>query len=181
MLLQKPTTIKPITISCFLEAFSKYQKGRAAIGTNGSYYPYQGDMDDIGFWDRTLTQQEITNLYNASTPPPCNPLASNLMSGLVGYWPFCGNANDESGNGNNGTVNGATLTNDRFGNMNAAYSFDGVDDFIQCLQSGPTGVSSITVTFWTKNIGSGSGHIVSWGNNGNSLNLKSTFTITSII
>ena len=49
-------------------------------------------------------------------------------NGLVGWWPFNGNANDESGNGNNGTVNGATLTADRFGNANKAYSFDGVDD-----------------------------------------------------
>ena len=40
----------------------------------------------------------------------------NLDSGLVAYYPFNGNANDESGNGNNGTVNGATLTADRFGN-----------------------------------------------------------------
>ena len=46
-------------------------------------------------------------------------------NGLVGYWPFNGNANDESGNGNNGTVNGATLTSDRFGNANGAYSFNG--------------------------------------------------------
>jgi hypothetical protein len=30
-------------------------------------------------------------------------------NGLVGWWPFNGNANDESGNGNHGTVNGATL------------------------------------------------------------------------
>jgi hypothetical protein len=51
-------------------------------------------------------------------------------NGLVGWWPFNGNANDESGNGNNGTVNGATLTADRFGNANKAYSFDGVDDYI---------------------------------------------------
>jgi hypothetical protein len=42
-------------------------------------------------------------------------------NGLVGWWPFNGNANDESGNGNNGTVNGATLTTDRFGNANNAY------------------------------------------------------------
>ena len=51
-------------------------------------------------------------------------------NGLVGWWPFNGNANDESGNGNNGTVNGATLTTDRNGLANAAYSFDGVDDRI---------------------------------------------------
>jgi hypothetical protein len=43
--------------------------------------------------------------------------------GLVGYWPFNGNANDEAGNGNNGVVNGPTLTSDRFGNNNSAYSF----------------------------------------------------------
>ena len=52
-------------------------------------------------------------------------------SGLVGYWPFNGNANDESGNGNNGTVNGSALTSDRFGNSNTAYNFDGIDDFIE--------------------------------------------------
>jgi len=51
-------------------------------------------------------------------------------NGLVGWWPFNGNANDESGNGNNGTVNGAILTSDRLGNANKAYSFDGVDDNI---------------------------------------------------
>ena len=45
-------------------------------------------------------------------------------NGLVGWWPFNGNANDESGNGNNGTVNGATLTMDRNGQVNKAYSFN---------------------------------------------------------
>ena len=43
--------------------------------------------------------------------------------GLVGYWPFNGNANDESGNNLNGTVNGANLTTDRFNTQNEAYSF----------------------------------------------------------
>jgi hypothetical protein len=46
-------------------------------------------------------------------------------NGLVGYWPFNGNANDESANANNGTVNGASLTADRFGNANSAYNFSG--------------------------------------------------------
>ncbi|MGK5093653.1 hypothetical protein WDW89_16785 [Deltaproteobacteria bacterium TL4] len=51
-------------------------------------------------------------------------------NGLVAYYPFNGNANDESGNGNNGTVNGATLTTDRDGQTGKAYSFDGTDDYI---------------------------------------------------
>jgi hypothetical protein len=64
-----------------------------------------------------------------------NVMAQNIPSyvptnGLVGWWPFNGNANDESGNGNHGTVNGATLTTDRNGNINSAYSFDGINNYI---------------------------------------------------
>ena len=61
----------------------------------------------------------------------CGITHAGLSDGQVAYYPFNGNANDESGNGNNGTVNGATLTKDRFGNANSAYSFDGIDDYIK--------------------------------------------------
>ncbi len=87
-------------------------------------------------------------------------------NGLVGWWPFNGNANDESGNGNNGTVNGATLAADRFGNPGKAYSFDGVDDWIRCIQSGPTGNPTISVNFWIKSTQSTYGHIIGYGSNG---------------
>ncbi len=50
---------------------------------------------------------------------------SSLTNGLVAYYPFNGNANDASGFGNNGTVNGATLGSDRNGNPNSAYYFSG--------------------------------------------------------
>lgn len=55
---------------------------------------------------------------------------ADLNDGLVAYYPFCGNADDESGNGNHGTVNGATLTTNRLDRADSAYSFDGVDDYI---------------------------------------------------
>lgn len=44
---------------------------------------------------------------------------------IVASYPFNGNASDESVNSNDGTVNGATLTTDRFGNVNSAYEFNG--------------------------------------------------------
>ncbi len=44
---------------------------------------------------------------------------------LVAYYPFEGNANDATGHGHNGTVNGAQLTNDRFGRATSAYAFNG--------------------------------------------------------
>lgn len=45
-------------------------------------------------------------------------------NGLVGWWPFTGNANDLSGFNNHGTVNGATLTTDRFGANNSCYYYN---------------------------------------------------------
>jgi hypothetical protein len=70
-------------------------------------------------------------------------------NGLVGYWPFNGNANDESGNSNNGTVNGATLTTDRFGNNNSAYSFDGSSNYIQVPNSANlSNFDSISISGW---------------------------------
>jgi len=55
---------------------------------------------------------------------------ADLNDGLVAYYPFNGNANDESGNGYHGDVSGATLATDRSGKTNSAYNFDGKDDFI---------------------------------------------------
>jgi hypothetical protein len=52
------------------------------------------------------------------------------QEGLVAWYPFNGNANDETGNGYNGTVYGATLCDDRFGVPMSAYSFNGIDNEI---------------------------------------------------
>jgi hypothetical protein len=52
------------------------------------------------------------------------------QNGLVAYYPFNGNANDESGNKIHGTVYGAALTIDRFGRSEKAYYFNGLDTYI---------------------------------------------------
>lgn len=96
----------------------------------------------------------------------------NLSNGLVAYYPFNGNAQDESGNGNNGTVNGATLTTDRFGNTNAAYFFSSNDDIN--FGSGPS-INSFTgnlsISVWirpeTTNTGSLNAVIAKWTVNQN--------------
>ncbi len=112
---------------------------------------FLGSLDDFGFWNRALTQQEITNLYQGgnSNSANCLQMPANLQQGLVGYWPFCGNALDESGNGNNGTVNGATLTSDRFGNAGSAYGFDGVDDYVSSTFPSISNEASVSLWFFT--------------------------------
>jgi Concanavalin A-like lectin/glucanases superfamily len=74
---------------------------------------------------------------------------AGLNDGLIAYWPFNGNANDESGQGNDGTVHGATLTQDRFGNPNSAYNFDGIDDYID-IGNNVKPTFPITVSTWIK-------------------------------
>lgn len=150
-------------------------------GISSTTFFHNGKLDDIGIWNRALTQQEITNLNTSSVPPPTcaitttdstlclgesttltstapsstnasfctsSSLPSNLQTGLVGYWPFCGNANDASGNGYNGTVNGPTLTTDRFGNANSAYNFTGSTHNITLSNSNNFISGSFSVSSW---------------------------------
>ncbi len=75
-------------------------------------------------------------------------------NGLVGYWPFNGNANDQSGNGLNGTVTGATLTNDRNGNADGAYLFNSsVASNISIQTQSVTGTAlqnQFSIVMWVK-------------------------------
>ena len=76
-----------------------------------------------------------------------------VPAGLVSWYPFNGNANDSSGNGNNGTNNGATLTLDRFGNAGKAFSFDGISNNLNTNYAPPINDISISVWFTTKTQG----------------------------
>jgi hypothetical protein len=68
---------------------------------------------------------------------------------MVAFYPFNGNANDESGHGLHGTVYGATLVPDRFGNANSAYYFDGIDDYVRVSNHPVLNFrESITINFW---------------------------------
>jgi hypothetical protein len=76
---------------------------------------------------------------------------ADLTDGLVAYYPFNGNANDESGNENHGTVNGATLISGRCNFDNSAYNFDGVDDYISTEKIKIVGGSpTMTASIWFK-------------------------------
>jgi gliding motility-associated-like protein len=88
------------------------------------------------------------NPLPANLGEPINP-PLDLTSGLVAYYPFNGNANDESGNGNHGVVNGALLTNDRFGINESAYSFDGNQTHIFIPASNSLDINeNISISTW---------------------------------
>ena len=78
---------------------------------------------------------------------------ADINDGLIAHYPFNGNANDESGNENHGFVNGATLTSDKFGNENSAYSFDGNDKVIVNSFRGFQWGEKFSVSVWFKRTG----------------------------
>lgn len=83
-----------------------------------------------------------------------NQLRAQLNLGLKAYYPFSGNANDQSGNGHNCTLIGTpTLTQDRKSFANCAYSFPGDTNnymkvsFASDFDVAPSGSFSISLWF----------------------------------
>ena len=78
-------------------------------------------IDDVGIYDCPITNKQVDSIYNAQSKSNC----------LAAQYLFSGNANDAIGT-NNGTVYGATLCPDRYGNANSAYNFNGsISSYIQ--------------------------------------------------
>jgi hypothetical protein len=81
-----------------------------------------------------------------------SPLDLKIDNGLLASYPFDNNANDASGNGNNGLVNNASPTTDRFGNPNKAYGFNGTSSYIDLGDKNILNPrkNSISITAWVK-------------------------------
>lgn len=85
----------------------------------------------------------------ATSIPPTNtpiPIPDSLEQGIVAHYPFNGDANDVSGHGYHGVVNGAALSVDRFEDPNKAYGFDGAGDYIEIPDIGT--YDQLTESLW---------------------------------
>lgn len=74
----------------------------------------------------------------------------STMNNLLIYYPFSGNANDESGHAHHGTVDGATLNTDFLGNFNSSYRFDGINDLINFGNILDDLTYPFTISAWVK-------------------------------
>ena len=128
-------------------------------------YAYYGKIDDLSIFNRALSAEEIAELHDfngdyqisaqnttASTYNNNNDdnLPNNLKRGLVAYYPFDGNANDMSGNGHHGTVNGNVKpTTGRKNDPNGAYQFPGqAMNYISVANSADLNNNSFTINAW---------------------------------
>ena len=93
-------------------------------GRNGNF-PYSGIYEAT---DGIFMPSDY--VMNFKTSVIDNTSSDNLSHGLVAFYRFNGNANDETNNASHGTVSGATLTSGKDNISNTAYSFDGNTDKI---------------------------------------------------
>lgn len=89
---------------------------------SGNANRFNGSIQSVRIFNRALSETEIRNWYLESLRALGGSSLAWLTDWVVAYYDFRGDANDIIG-GYDGTVNGATLTTDRFGNANSAYSF----------------------------------------------------------
>ncbi len=119
---------------------------RIGASSDGSQ-PFDGKIDEIRVYDRTLSTDEIGKLYRLTTP-------TGVDTSLKGYWSFNSEAlsgttaYDRSGAGNTGTLtNGPTVTEGRVGQ---SLSFDGTDDYVTLGTTFDFSTASFTLTSWVK-------------------------------
>ena len=122
---------------------------------------FTGSLDEIAVFNTALNICVVREIYNV----PCNVgcgvfnMGDDPGADPVAYYPYNGNANDESGTdkdgpyNNDGTVNNAVLTTDRFGCEDKAYSFNGSSAYIEVPHSDSlelSDVQKVTVGLWVK-------------------------------
>ncbi len=124
--------------------------GLLTIGIEGTGVSGVVYIDDIRLYPKTPE-------YIVPTDPGTD--------GLVAYYPFDGNADDASGNGNNGTLNGNAQFVD--GVEGSALDCDGVDSYVSTGKSasdlGISGNAPRTVSIWVYTRGFANGGIYDVG------------------
>jgi chitodextrinase len=107
----------------------------------GNYF--DGVIDEVQIYNYPLSATDIADLYTAQSAFP------GTAGELVAEYHFAGNANDSSPFGNNATVEGASLTKNRFGYAANAYQFTGAES-ITASNSVALNSDYATISFWVK-------------------------------
>ena len=133
-----------------------------AYGASGGLGRFDGLIDEVRIYNRALSADEISRLYNLKTNIVNRSQEDRITSGLVGMWSFDGNhmdwsqgtaeARDQSGNANHGDViNGALPI---IGKIGQALDFDGSNDYVDAGDplSGALdfGTGDFTISVWVK-------------------------------
>jgi uncharacterized repeat protein (TIGR01451 family) len=138
------------TVTLFNSAFP-LQIGSLAGATSNNFF--NGVIDELELFSTPLSDSAILSIYNAGSAGKCRtPACALIPSGLNAWWPGEGNAHDIIGP-NNGTLqNGVAFA---AGKVGQAFSFDGMNDFVNIGNDASLRPTRITVDFWMKSAAPG--------------------------
>jgi len=118
-------------------------------------YPFDGKMDDMRFYNRALSSDEVSQLYRLNTP-------MGVDTSLKGYWSFNGTdiagttAYDRSGTSNNCTLTNGPIVNS--GVVGQGLFLDGSNDYVNCTNASVFQNTTGTISAWIKTNGAGSSY-----------------------
>ncbi len=127
---------------------------RVVVHDGYEYYNVQVSKAGYHSYERTFAKDSLLQYRSGAVLKVILTKgdSTSIWDGLVGYYPFNGNARDESpAYDNHGVVNGPALTTDRKGNENSAYSFNGTNDHISIADNNATDFEAdqdFTISVW---------------------------------
>lgn len=145
------------TVGRGVTASAAAQLGGETSGA-GSSRAFNGVIDDVWIFNRTISATEVANLYAMGKSKMNVSAATSTAnaSGLVGYWTFDGknltpNVRDSSLSGIHGRIIGQTSTTTVAGKIGQAMYFDAVNDYISLPSTPITNVANPnTICAWVK-------------------------------
>jgi Concanavalin A-like lectin/glucanases superfamily/Secretion system C-terminal sorting domain len=110
-----------------------------------SYDNWNGAIDELTIHSKSLTENEILNIYNGQIRKSTGIIPSN---GLIAWYPFTGNTLDSSGQNNNLTNNSISFVVDRLGNTNSSAFFNGSTSYANLIAKNILQPNSYTLSCW---------------------------------
>lgn len=134
---------------------SSFSASNLILGKVGSNY-FTGSLDEVRIYSGELSADQVASLAGLGAVKANASQAGKMTDGLVGHWTFDGPdvnmnthvATDRSGNGNDGTISGATPV---IGKLGQALSFNGSSSYVDAGDiDAMDGLTRITVSAWVK-------------------------------
>lgn len=128
-----------------------WSSNNGTITGKGTSISWKSPLTEGNYWLYCIVNDGHGGMTKDSISIEVRDFSKYVKGNLLAYYPFNGNANDLSGNNRNGIASSAQLVNDRNGNANSAYLFDGISSSIKISSDNGLNIqNAFALNFWMK-------------------------------